>query len=723
MKLFYALVFLLTITTLSHAQSGWVKQYGGTTENLNVVYFIDTNNGFVLGNNGTLLHTVDGGVNWVKQQSGTTNNLTSISFVDSKNGFIVGSDTTFLKTSDGGITWLNLSDSISTKFASVSFIDSFKGIAIEEVSYDSARVFKTTNGGFNWNVNSKINNKYLFPRYIKYLTDEEIIVAGENTGSTDVYKSSDGGLTWEFKFTGGGSSSGWGYNKTQFINATMGYLLANHGMTSQYYADFYKTTNGGTSWTQLINSYLPMCQTFFMVDGNLGYAVGNGQGYLGDPDPNTIYKTVNGGKDWVKQLTGAATKKINDVFFTDSNNGILVGDGGLILRTTTGGIKEELSNWKIQPSGGTVNFKRVFLLNDNTGYCLGGYELLKTLDSGINWSHTGTYYSAYYDDYDIWFADPLNGIISACYNIYITTDGGISWQETKTSDHLFGAFCSDNLHRIVVGWGGTIKYTSDGGKVWNTAYSGTASHLKDVYFVNNELGFIVGNEGTILRSENGGLSWKNLVSNTSNSLNGVFFINNEIGIAIGTFGTILRTSDDGETWELQNSGTYSDLNSVFFKDKNNGLIVGELGVILRTTDGGLNWKAEQSGINNSLYGLAIKDSVELTVGNEGTILRNIVDFLPTDTNKTLPSVYNLEQNYPNPFNPNTIIKYSIPKQYHVTIKVYDLLGREITTLVNEEKSPGNYEVKFYGSSVTSGVYFYQIKTSNFVSTKKMVLLK
>ena len=98
----------------------------------------------------------------------------------------------------------------------------------------------------------------------------------------------------------------------------------------------------------------------------------------------------------------------------------------------------------------------------------------------------------------------------------------------------------------------------------------------------------------------------------------------------------------------------------------------------------------------------------------------------------MPSVYLLSQNYPNPFNPITKIKYEIPGQSalggrndnpFVTLKVYDILGREVATLVNEEKPAGTYEVEFDGTSLPSGVYFYQLKAGNYSETKKMVLLK
>jgi hypothetical protein len=85
--------------------------------------------------------------------------------------------------------------------------------------------------------------------------------------------------------------------------------------------------------------------------------------------------------------------------------------------------------------------------------------------------------------------------------------------------------------------------------------------------------------------------------------------------------------------------------------------------------------------------------------------------------------YVLEQNYPNPFNPSTTIKFQLPELSFVTLKVYDVLGNEIKTLVNEEKVVGNYEVEFNATRLPSGIYFYRLQSGSFVETKKMVLMK
>jgi len=90
---------------------------------------------------------------------------------------------------------------------------------------------------------------------------------------------------------------------------------------------------------------------------------------------------------------------------------------------------------------------------------------------------------------------------------------------------------------------------------------------------------------------------------------------------------------------------------------------------------------------------------------------------------SLPKEFVLTQNYPNPFNPTTIIKYDIPGFSFITLKVYDVLGKEIATLVNDEKPAGSYEVEFSAIGLPSGIYFYKLQAGNFIETKKMVLMK
>ncbi|MCZ7610011.1 MAG: T9SS type A sorting domain-containing protein [Ignavibacterium sp.] len=124
-------------------------------------------------------------------------------------------------------------------------------------------------------------------------------------------------------------------------------------------------------------------------------------------------------------------------------------------------------------------------------------------------------------------------------------------------------------------------------------------------------------------------------------------------------------------------------------------------------------------VNNNLepqYAAAVIKS------DESVLLKNNPIELNLSGTETVKE-YALDQNYPNPFNPSTTIKFQIPKDGFVSLKVYDILGNEITTLVNEEKSQGRYEVIFNASSLANGVYIYKIQSGDFISSKKMILLK
>ncbi|MEW6506106.1 MAG: T9SS type A sorting domain-containing protein [Bacteroidota bacterium] len=97
--------------------------------------------------------------------------------------------------------------------------------------------------------------------------------------------------------------------------------------------------------------------------------------------------------------------------------------------------------------------------------------------------------------------------------------------------------------------------------------------------------------------------------------------------------------------------------------------------------------------------------------------------LDIDDNQEFPTTYNLFQNYPNPFNPTTRIKYSIPNSEKVLLKVYDVLGREVETLLNKYETAGTHEIEFNGINLTSGLYFYKITSGNYSETRKMILLR
>ncbi len=158
-----------------------------------------------------------------------------------------------------------------------------------------------------------------------------------------------------------------------------------------------------------------------------------------------------------------------------------------------------------------------------------------------------------------------------------------------------------------------------------------------------------------------------------------------------------------------------------------GMLIGteDLGIFLFSDEGDSLGSRNEGLTNLNVQALTLDNNGYVYAGTgNGVWRRPLSEVTAVEENQIeIPSSYNLSQNFPNPFNPSTKIKYSIPQSSQVQIKIFDVLGKEIETLVNEEKPAGNYEITWYAEELPSGVYFYQLKAGSYVDTKKMLLLK
>ncbi|MCX6163295.1 MAG: T9SS type A sorting domain-containing protein, partial [Ignavibacteriae bacterium] len=279
--------------------------------------------------------------------------------------------------------------------------------------------------------------------------------------------------------------------------------------------------------------------------------------------------------------------------------------------------------------------------------------------------------------------------------------------------------------------------------------TGVSDRLNDVFFINENTGWVVGGDFSverIFKTTNGGTNWNAQTSNTANKLFSVYFINENTGWSVGgpsspkiiktTNGgtnwfthiggeTIIKTTNGGITWFSQSSGDTRYLRDCYVKNSNTMIAVGQGGKIITTTNGGVNWIIHSTGSTIELWsvdfpsdttGYAIGTNVVLKTTNGG------VTFVAGQSNN-IPDEFKLFQNYPNPFNPRTNIKYQITNNSFVNLKVFDVLGKEVATLVNQNLQPGEYEVNFNSSDLTSGIYFYKLKSGDFSEIKKMLLIK
>ncbi|MFZ1517248.1 MAG: T9SS type A sorting domain-containing protein [Ignavibacteriaceae bacterium] len=198
------------------------------------------------------------------------------------------------------------------------------------------------------------------------------------------------------------------------------------------------------------------------------------------------------------------------------------------------------------------------------------------------------------------------------------------------------------------------------------------------------------------------------------------------GTSQGSIGGVYISSDNGGNWTLSKPETWVTSflivgSNLFEASMGNG--------ITRSTNYGISWIPINDGLGSGAYNvlsLGADDQYLFAGTNGSSIWRRPLSEIVTETEvevNTQPTNFVLEQNYPNPFNPSTIISYQLPLNSEVILKVYDILGNEVATLVDEFKLAGTYEIDFNALQLSSGLYLYKLQTGEFVSTKKMILIK
>lgn len=346
------------------------------------------------------------------------------------------------------------------------------------------------------------------------------------------------------------------------------------------------------------------------------------------------------------------------------------------------------------------------------------------------------------------------GNMDSTLYVYRTSDGGISWDSTAFTDNmLYNSEINNAYFFNKDKWICFERYawfTSDGGHTWirETNNRGLGA-VADIDFVNERLGWIASwssdygtDIGSILNTTDGGKSWK-YQDSSSYILFGVDFLDSLKGFCVGTnitfgVGYLCSTTDGGKTWTYKRLTEAKTIRKIRFIDDRNGWIIcgarpaNNTGSIFRTSDGGQSWEKQISGVSSSFERLMLlkEDKTAYVLGYDDdhihlslyradlSAIVGVKEDIPTS-----PKSFSLSQNYPNPFNPSTRITFQISTPERVSLKIYDMLGREVGTLVNEFKSAGRYSAEFNGSNLPSGIYIYELRTDSFAANKKLILVK
>jgi photosystem II stability/assembly factor-like uncharacterized protein len=350
--------------------------------------------------------------------------------------------------------------------------------------------------------------------------------------------------------------------------------------------------------------------------------------------------------------------------------------------------------------------------------------MLHTINAGNTWS-TITLTGA--DLHQVAFKDANTGIVVGDNGtVFTTTNSGTNWisKNSGTSLQLRGACFAGGSTFFAVGDDGVAVKSTDDGNTWTTLNSGTTERLLCIASVGQNV-WIGARNGLMLYSNNGGSSFSSMSNPANDDIKDIQFIDASTGFACGSNSFFMFTSNGGVNWTSRSSGIQVGLNGLHFVNQDKGWVVGGAGTLYSTINAGLNWIPEQSQTGQDLNSIHSFDgSNAWAVGNIGVIITNYTPPTNVDNeNNIVPNSLVLEQNYPNPFNPSTTIKFSVPERSNTIIKVYNTVGSEVATLLNEVKQPGTYEVNFNATDFSSGAYFYSVQTDNFREVKKMILLK
>lgn len=711
--------FVLAPTTVGNvrystdAGTTWATSYTGSSYTVYDVNFIDLNTGMTCGTSGITKATTNGGLNWTAGTIPSTSTkyelLSTVTSSPPSTPYSEGFEsTTFPPTGWQAVSVLGA----STWLRSTAQFHS--GAASAFITYESS-------GGDDWLITPKwtmaSGDSLVFwwkNAFSSAYPPDSIQIRVSTTDSniasfTNVILRIDGATTpytWTRyavslnTFAGQNIYIAFRQNNTDGNGGFLDDVSVNRPAqnTPSFFVvgdsyGIYKTDNLGVNWTLLTynDPVAPWTSTHYTLDvlGNRVFAGGaNG----------LMQKSVNSGTNFTCLTNWLSPGTKYDVW-AQYNNGlvIVVGAPGIagttfdqVLRSTNGG-----TTWTVPVQNSFATFYSIAMINANTGFMAGSLGALrKTTNGGVNWDSV---------------AAPFGTSIIRRLE-FVNANTGYAFQGSAA---LNG------------GW-----KTTNGGTSWDSLTNmGSETRGYASSFVNANTGYIGNYTPKLMKTTNGGANWT-LLANTpmgGGFIYGVNFFNPDSGYACGTAaGRLCRTTNGGTTFDTVPQPFASSLYTMKWFKFNSGWIFGSNGFAGRTTTGGASWLIYNTSGSIGYGNYMTNADSGFVVGTSGYIHKISKQPLTgTEWSGTeIPTTYYLKQNYPNPFNPTTTIEFAIPKTGLVSLKMYDIAGREVLNAINMTLNPGIVKYTFNGTTFASGVYFYRLAVDGKqIDTKKMVLVK
>jgi photosystem II stability/assembly factor-like uncharacterized protein len=553
--------------------------------------------------------------------------------------------------------------------------------------------FRSTNYGESWMFSAPL-------RPLVFATDSNnVVFAGTHDG---LFATTDNGITWaQNNFLSNIAVSSILIDSRNNIYCGTGYYSNGNGV-------FY-SSDGGQNWTQIGLAGKVILSLAFDSNGHL---------YAGSSEDG-LFKTTDMGNTWVNYQNGLYRKNIFRLKI-NSDDDIFIGseDEGVFRSTDNGNSFEQIG----------VPISRVNNIVFN-----GDSLIFTSTPSGVQKYNrqTGKWTNLGLHQVEAITITPNNNLFAAALDgLYESFDLGKTWSKNNyfidSLISVYNVLAINNDTIFVATWPNLMR-SVDGGENWTNLSGVKTGFLQSSLFYNKfDKSFFTSStensEYVLLKSSDYGYTFNNVITEIGSMYNYSISFNQNIGCLAtgGLNGAVYISLDSGDTWfPILSNNNYRSV----YIDNFGVVIVGSYGGLYYSNDYGNDFTTIEFELGENNYVSSIEKREKFYLGTYRTGLYEFDIITSLEEPKEIFNYYILAQNYPNPFNPSTTINYSIKDAGLVSLKVFDILGREVAVLVNDNKEAGYHSVEFNASNLPSGIFIYTLQVNGYTNSKKMLLLK